>query len=94
LDNEYYKRFGVKWHHVAKTTKVAMIDHVQDLLAQGRFFYLDSTANEIFIAEHRRYQWDEDTMEGDPKVIKEHDHTCDQFQYFVLDNRRDLELKW
>lgn len=94
LDNEYYKRFGVKWHHVAKTTKVAMIDHVQDLLAQGRFFYLDSQANEIFIAEHRRYQWDEDTMEGDPKVIKEHDHTCDQFQYFVLDNRRDLELKW
>lgn len=94
LDNEYYKRFGVKWHHVAKTTKVAMIDHVQDLLAQGRFFYLDSQANEIFIAEHRRYQWDEDTMEGDPKVIKEHDHTCDQFQYFVLDNKRDLELKW
>jgi phage terminase large subunit len=94
LDNEYYKRFGVKWHHVAKTTKVAMIDHVQDLLAQGRFFYLDSTANEIFIAEHRRYQWDEDTMEADPKVIKEHDHTCDQFQYFVLDNKRDLELKW
>lgn len=95
LDNEYFKRYSIKWHHVAKTKKVAMIDHVQNLLAQGRFFYLDTEANEIFISEHRRYQWDEKTIESDdPRVIKEHDHTCDQFQYFVLDNRRDLGLKW
>lgn len=95
LDNEYYKRYGELWHHVAKTKKVAMIDHVQNLLATGRFFYLDTEANQIFISEHQRYQWDEDTMESDePKVIKEHDHTCDQFQYFVLDNRVDLGLKW
>lgn len=95
LDNEYFKQYAIKWHHVAKTKKVAMIDHVQNLLAQGRFFYLDTEANEIFISEHRRYQWDEKTTESDdPRVIKEHDHTCDQFQYFVLDNRRDLGLKW
>lgn len=95
LDNEYFKRYSIKWHHVAKTKKVAMIDHVQNLLAQGRFFYLDTEANEIFISEHRRYQWDEKTVESDdPRVIKEHDHTCDQFQYFVLDNRQDLGLKW
>lgn len=95
LDNEYYKLYGEKWHHVNKTTKVAMIDHVQNLLAQGRFFYLDNEANQIFIEEHRKYQWDEDTMESDhPKVIKEHDHSVDQFQYFVLDNRQDLNLKW
>lgn len=95
LDNEYFKRYSVKWHHVAKTKKVAMIDHVQNLLAQGRFFYLDTEANEIFISEHRRYQWDEKTIESDdPRVIKEHDHTCDALQYFVLDNRRDLGLKW
>lgn len=95
LDNEYFKRYSIKWHHVAKTKKVAMIDHVQNLLAQGRFFYLDTEANEIFISEHRRYQWDEKTIESDdPRVIKEHDHTCDALQYFVLDNRRDLDLKW
>lgn len=95
LDNEYFKRYSIKWHHVAKTKKVAMIDHVQNLLAQGRFFYLDTEANEIFISEHRRYQWDEKTIESDdPRVIKEHDHTCDALQYFVLDNRRDLGLKW
>jgi len=95
LDNEYFKRYAVKWHHVAKTKKVAMIDHVQNLLAQGRFFYLDTEANEIFISEHKRYQWDEKTIESDdPRVIKEHDHTCDALQYFVLDNRRDLNLKW
>mgnify|MGYP002593912048 CR=1 FL=1 len=38
LDNEFYKEYGIQWHHVAKTKKVQMIDHVQDLLAQGRFF--------------------------------------------------------
>lgn len=95
LDNEFYKMYGIKWHHVAKTKKVAMIDHVQNLLAQGRFFYLDSENNKIFISEHQRYQWDEDTVNSDdPRVVKEHDHTCDQLQYFVLDNRRDLGLKW
>lgn len=95
LDNESFKLYGTHYHHVAKTTKVAMIDHVQNLLAQGRFFYLDVDSNQIFIKEHQQYQWDEDTMEGpEPKVIKEHDHTCDQFQYFVLDNRRALNLKW
>lgn len=95
LDNEYFKRYSIKWHHVAKTKKVAMIDHVHNLLAQGRFFYLDTEANEIFISEHRRYQWDEKTVESDdPRVIKEHDHTCDALQYFIIDNRRDLGLKW
>lgn len=95
LDNEFYKKYGIRWHHVAKTTKVAMIDNVQNLLAQGRFFYLDTNNNQIFIREHEMYQWDEDTMESDePKVIKEHDHSVDQFQYCVLDNRRDFGLKW
>ena len=95
LDNEYFKRYSIRWHHVAKTKKVAMIDHVQNLLAQGRFFYLDTEANEIFISEHKRYQWDEKTIKSDdPRVIKEHDHTCDALQYFIIDNRRDLGLKW
>lgn len=95
LDNEYFKQYAIKWHHVAKTTKVAMIDHVQNLLAQGRFFYLDTENNQIFIDEHKRYQWDDKTVNSDePRVIKEHDHTCDALQYFVLDNRRDLDLKF
>ena len=29
----------------------------------------------------------------DPKVIKEDDHTVDEFKYFVLDNARELRLK-
>ncbi|MHC3414475.1 PBSX family phage terminase large subunit, partial [Pediococcus pentosaceus] len=45
--------------------------------------------------EHQQYRWDEDTLDSDdPKVIKEHDHTCDSFQYFVLDNLIDLDLEW
>lgn len=56
---------------------------------------MDIPANEIFIKEHQKYQWDEATMESDdPKVIKVDDHTADNFQYFVLDNERDLGLRW
>ena len=95
LKNQYYKDFGVAFHPVAKAKKVDMIDYVQNLLAQSRFFYLDTEANKIFIKEHRDYRWDEDTLQSDdPKVIKIDDHTCDQFQYFVKDNLSDLGLKW
>lgn len=65
------------------------------MFARGRFYYLDIDPNKIFIEEHKRYQWDEKTLQSDdPKVIKEHDHTCDMAQYFVRDNEVDLGLKW
>lgn len=95
LDNQFYNDFGIRWHKVRKLKKVDMIDRVQDLLAQGRFFYLKRPENEIFIKEHEKYQWDEKTLQSDdPKVIKEDDHTCDMFQYVVRDNERDFGLKW
>ena len=95
LDNQFYKDFGVHWHKVNKLKKADMIDRVQDLLAQGRFFYLDIASNEIFIKEHQKYQWDENTLQSDdPKVIKVDDHTPDNFQYLCLDNERDLGLRF
>lgn len=95
LDNQFYNDFGIHWHKVAKLKKVDMIDRVQDLLAQGRFYYLERPENEIFLVEHRKYQWDDKTLQSDdPKVIKEDDHTCDMLQYFVCDNERFLGLKW
>lgn len=95
LDNQFYNDYGIHWHKVAKLKKVDMIDRVQDLLAQGRFYYLERPENEIFLAEHRKYQWDDKTLQSDdPKVIKEDDHCCDQFMYFCLDNERLLGLRW
>lgn len=95
LDNQYYQMYGIRWHKVSKLKEVDMIDRVQDLLAQGRFYYLDIEHNDVFIDEHKQYQWDEDTMESDnPKVIKEHDHSVDAFKYLILDNERDFGLKW
>lgn len=95
LDNQFYNDFGIHWHKVNKLKKVDMIDRVQDLLAQGRFYYLKRPENDIFIAEHQKYRWDENTLQSDdPKVIKEDDHTCDMLQYFVRDNERFLGLKW
>ncbi|MYV09854.1 PBSX family phage terminase large subunit [Ligilactobacillus salivarius] len=95
LDNQFYNDYGVHLHKVAKLKKVDMIDRVQNIVAQGRFYYLDTEANKIFIEEHRNYRWDEKTLNSDdPKVVKEEDHTCDQFQYFVRDNERLLGLKY
>lgn len=94
LRNQYFKDYGVRLHPIAKKKKVNMIENVQDLLAQGRFFMLRNKNNQIFYEEHRKYQWDEDTLErDDPKVIKEDDHTCDAFQYYVNDNLQKLGLK-
>lgn len=95
LDNQFYNDYGVHLHKVAKLKKVDMIDRVQNIVAQGRFYYLDTESNKIFIEEHRNYRWNEKTLNSDdPKVIKEEDHTCDQFQYFVRDNERLLGLRY
>ncbi|PMR03856.1 PBSX family phage terminase large subunit [Listeria monocytogenes] len=95
LRNQYYKDYGVSLHPVAKGKKVDMIDFVCDLLAQGHFYYLDIPENQIFIEEHRKYQWDVKTVNTDkPEVVKEDDHTCDAFQYYVKDNLRKLGLKF
>lgn len=95
LDHEMYKQYNHHYHHVAKTEKTKMIDNVQNLLATGRVYYLDTPENQIFIEQARNYRWDEDTLQTDnPRVIKENDHTCDAFQYLVLDNLRDFELKY
>lgn len=94
IRNEYYHRYQIAWHPVVKRKEADMIDYVQDLLAQGRVFYLDTPGNKIFIDQHRKYQWDEKTMQSDdPKVIKEDDHTVDAFKYLVMDNARLLGLK-
>lgn len=95
LDHEMYKQYNQHYHHVAKTKKTKMIDNVQNLLATGRVYYLDTPENQIFIRQQRDYRWDEDTLQTDnPRVIKENDHTCDAFQYLVLDNLRDFDLKY
>lgn len=95
LDNQFYKDYGIHWYKVHKLKKADMIDRTQDLLAQGRFFYLNIPANEIFIHEHERYQWDEKTLQSDnPEVIKVADHTVDAFMYLCISNERDFGLRW
>lgn len=95
LRNQYFEDYGIRWNPVAKKKKVTMTEFVQSLLAEGRFFYLPSHNNlQYFIEEHKRYMWNEKTvMDDDPKVVKEDDHTCDAFQYLVLDNAKTLKLK-
>lgn len=94
LRNQVFKDYGIRLHPIAKKRKVDMIDNVHVLLAQGRFYYLDTENNKIFIEEHKKYRWDEKTLNtDDPKVIKEDDHTVDATIYYVNDNLRKLGLK-
>ncbi|MGX7104897.1 PBSX family phage terminase large subunit [Globicatella sanguinis] len=95
IRNQYYDMYGEHLHPVAKKKKVDMVDYVQDLLAQGRFFVLKTEGNKIFISEHQQYRWDSKSIEtnpDNPSVVKVDDHTCDSFQYFVLDNLSHLGL--
>lgn len=96
LRNEYNRRYGINWSNVNKLKKVNMIDRVQNLLAQGKFFYLPTEANlKYFIPEHQKYQWDEKTMQSEkPEVIKVDDHTCDQLQYLVRSSELELGINW
>lgn len=93
LDNEFQKQYGIYFEHAHKKRKDAMIGYVQNFLATGKFFYLNTESNQIFLDEHKKYRWDENTMHDEiPKPIKEHDHTCDCLQYAILENRFDLNL--
>lgn len=94
LRNQLYLDYSIRLHPIAKKKKIQMIDNVHSLLADGRFYYLDTENNKVFIEEHRKYQWDEKTLKTEtPKVIEVDDHTCDSFIYFVNDNLRTLGLK-
>lgn len=94
LRNQYYNDYGIRWHPVNKLRKADMVDAVHDLLAQGRFYVLDIPANQVFLDEHKRYEWNPKTLESEnPGVIKTDDHTCDEFQYFIVDNARVLGVR-
>lgn len=94
IRNQYSHDYHDNWHPVAKAKEADMIDVAQDLLAQGRVFVVETEGNAVFLDQAQKYQWDEKTIQSDnPKVIKENDHTCDEFKYFCLDNRRRLGLK-
>ena len=97
IRNQYFSEYGQHLHPVNKGKKIDMIDEVIDLLVQGRFFILNKKDNEVFMNEHKMYRWDQKSLEtnpDNPSVIKVEDHTCDNFQYMVHDNLRDLGLKY
>lgn len=90
---QYWQMYDVQWSKVHKLGEAEMIDRVQDLAAQGRLHVLKTPGNEIFLDEHKKYQWDPATVNSDnPRVIKEYDHSCDALKYGVLDNEQLLGL--
>ncbi|OFI48828.1 terminase [Floricoccus tropicus] len=94
LRNQYYLDFKIRLEPVNKLKNVTMIDFVQDLLAQGRFYYLKKKSTEIFVDEHRKYMWDEKTLNSDdPKVLKVDDHSVDAFKYLVITAAKKWNLK-
>lgn len=90
---QYWQMYNVQWSKVHKLGEPEMIDRVQDLLAQGRMYVLKTPGNQVFLDEHKKYQWDPATVNSDhPRVIKEYDHSCDALKYGILDNEQLLGL--
>ena len=82
---QYWQMYNVQWSKVRKLGEAEMIDRVQDLAAQGRLHVLKTPGNDIFLDEHKKYQWDPATVNSDhPRVIKEFDHSCDALKYLSL----------
>nr|WP_286028738.1 PBSX family phage terminase large subunit [Ligilactobacillus agilis] len=95
LDNQFYLDYNIHWTKVKKLKNIDMIDRVQDLMSQGRAYVLDTEDNQVFLDEHRKYQWDEKTLNSaDPKVIKVEDHTVDAFKYLCRECERDFGLRY
>lgn len=96
LEHQMNLQYNEGWHHLAKKRKRVMISYVQELSAEGRIYVRKTPRNmDAFIDEHKRYEWDEKTVNSDdPKPVKVHDHTCDAFQYVITDNLRDFGLKF
>lgn len=69
LRNQYFLDYGVRWHPVKKLAKADMIDRVHDLLAQGRFYYVQNEENQIFVKEHQRYDWSEDEADAGAQAL-------------------------
>lgn len=90
---QYWQMYNVQWSKVHKLGEAEMIDRVQDLAAQGRLHVLKTPGNQVFLDEHKKYQWDPATINSDhPRVIKEFDHSCDALKYLCLDNEQVLGL--
>lgn len=96
LRNQYFEDFNIRLHPVSKLRKIQMTEYVQSLLANGQLYVVKTENNvKYFLDEHKRYTWIEDTVFSEnPQVVKEDDHTCDAFEYFVIDNKRDLGLEF
>lgn len=93
LYTQYWQMYDTQWNKVHKLSEPAMIDRVQDMAAQGRLHILKTKGNEIFMDEHKKYQWDPATVNTDnPHVIKQYDHSVDAFKYLVVDNEQELGL--
>lgn len=95
LRNQVYLDYSIRFHPIAKKKKVDMIDTVHALLSQGRFYYMDTPNNKVFIEEHRKFAWDADSLRTpNPKVIEVDDHTADSLIYYCNDNAQKLGLKF
>lgn len=94
LRNQFFKDYGIMLGAARKKTKIKMIENVEDLLAQDKVYVLSTENNQVFLDEHKKYQWDEKSLlTPEPKVIKMNDHTCDAYQYYVNNNLDKLGLK-
>lgn len=95
IRNQYFNDYNIRMTTVNKLKKMTMIDMATSIFATGRFYYIDRPENQVFIKEHEKYSYDGKSLEtANPKVIDIDDHTCDAFQYFVVNAARELNLSW
>lgn len=98
IRNQYYKMYNERLTPVIKQNKESMIDKVQDFLAKNKFFVLNIPNNQMFLIEHKNYEWEENSVEsGKPipnkkeKKLKEkyYNTHSKSYSYFYADHTCD-----
>jgi PBSX family phage terminase large subunit len=81
--------YGIRIKPVAKMKKQDMIERAFDVLFDGIDVVRTKNNMMYWMPEHTNYAWD--TRKSN-EPIKENDHTCDNFQYYILANKRKLGI--
>jgi phage terminase large subunit len=71
IRNQFFKDYNVRLVPVHKTTNELMIDNVSELIARGCIYVVNNPNNQIFLLEHKNYEYKEGSAEkGKPEANK------------------------
>jgi phage terminase large subunit len=71
IRNQFFKDYNVRLIPANKGTNENMLDNVSELMSRGSIYVVNNPNNQIFLLEHKNYEYKEGTVEkGKPEANK------------------------